>query len=401
MAGPGIRSYQFAQELASRLRRHARRPVRRPTSTPTAFRIVVVDPGRRPRTDAALPRADAVVAAAPAGADDAQRSPARDTPVVYDLYAPRTLESAGARRARRRPERALAPAVPSARRSSRRSPSLTGDAFICASERQRDLWLGALAGLGRLDADGYAADPSLRRLIDVVPVRDRPVAEPPHAHARSAASWTGIGERDRVLVWAGGIWELVRPADGDPRRRDPRPIASRRCGSCFLGLGHPEPADRTDGDDRRARSRSPTSSALRDSRGLLQRRVGAVRGPRRVSARGRLGVSAHFDDVETRFAFRTRLLDCVWAGLPVVTTRGDAVGDLLAETRRRPDASPAESVDAWRAALDGTPRRRRGTGGGPRARLAGCASDFVWPRVVEPLAAVLDVRKSDRIATPA
>ena len=34
-----------------------------------------------------------------------------------------------------------------------------------------------------------------------------------------------------------------------------------------------------------------------------------------------IGVSAHFDDIETRFAFRTRLLDYLWAGLPIVTTR--------------------------------------------------------------------------------
>ena len=42
-----------------------------------------------------------------------------------------------------------------------------------------------------------------------------------------------------------------------------------------------------------------------------------------------VAVSAHFDDVETRFAFRTRLLDCLWAGPPVVTTRGDSLGDLV------------------------------------------------------------------------
>ncbi|MBA2476756.1 MAG: hypothetical protein H0V40_12485, partial [Actinobacteria bacterium] len=47
---------------------------------------------------------------------------------------------------------------------------------------------------------------------------------------------------------------------------------------------------------------------------------------RRRAIRPAVAVSAHFDDVETRFAFRTRLLDCLWAGLPVVTTRGDALG---------------------------------------------------------------------------
>ena len=45
----------------------------------------------------------------------------------------------------------------------------TGSAFICASERQRDLWLGVLGALGRIDLDRFRSDPSLDRLVGVVP----------------------------------------------------------------------------------------------------------------------------------------------------------------------------------------------------------------------------------------
>src|SRR5207247_5686827 len=44
-----------------------------------------------------------------------------------------------------------------------------GDFFLCASERQRDFWLGMLLALNRLNAGTYGDDPSLRALIDVVP----------------------------------------------------------------------------------------------------------------------------------------------------------------------------------------------------------------------------------------
>src|SRR6185436_9947916 len=37
-----------------------------------------------------------------------------------------------------------------------------------------------------------------------------------------------------------------------------------------------------------------------------------------------LGVSTHFQHVETTFSFRTRILDYLWAGLPIVSTRGDS-----------------------------------------------------------------------------
>jgi glycosyltransferase involved in cell wall biosynthesis len=42
-----------------------------------------------------------------------------------------------------------------------------------------------------------------------------------------------------------------------------------------------------------------------------------------------LGVSLHLDHLETRYAFRTRLLDYIWAGLPIICTSGDAMADLV------------------------------------------------------------------------
>ncbi len=44
-----------------------------------------------------------------------------------------------------------------------------------------------------------------------------------------------------------------------------------------------------------------------------------------------VGVSAHLDNAETTFAFRTRFLDYLWAGLPVLCTGGDELGDLAGE----------------------------------------------------------------------
>jgi hypothetical protein len=43
-----------------------------------------------------------------------------------------------------------------------------------------------------------------------------------------------------------------------------------------------------------------------------------------------LGVSTHFLHVETTFSFRTRILDYLWAGMPIVATGGDSFGRLIA-----------------------------------------------------------------------
>jgi len=92
---------------------------------------------------------------------------------------------------------------------------------------------------------------------------------------------------------------------------------------------------------------------------------------------------AHFDDLESRFAFRTRLLDCFWAGLPVVTTRGDVLGDLV-ERRGIGRAVGPGDVGGWIDALelllsdDAAYGRARGAAESVR-------DQFLWPRAVEPL----------------
>ena len=42
-------------------------------------------------------------------------------------------------------------------------------------------------------------------------------------------------------------------------------------------------------------------------------------------------VSTNRPTLESRFAYRNRLLDCIWAGLPLVCTEGDAIADLVTE----------------------------------------------------------------------
>ena len=85
----------------------------------------------------------------------------------------------------------------------------TGDAFVCASEKQRDFWLGALRARGRLDRALYERDPSLRTLIDVVPFGIDP--EPPEPGPAIRGVVPGIGADDRILLWPGGIWNWFDP----------------------------------------------------------------------------------------------------------------------------------------------------------------------------------------------
>ncbi|WP_124344700.1 glycosyltransferase, partial [Cellulomonas algicola] len=96
-----------------------------------------------------------------------------------------------------------------------------------------------------------------------------------------------------------------------------------------------------------------------------------------------VGASCHFLHVETEFSFRTRILDYLWAGLPIVATEGDGFAELIdAEGIGR--TVPAEDVDALADALE-TMLVDTAAAADVRAAVERVARSFTWPVVLEPL----------------
>ena len=64
-----------------------------------------------------------------------------------------------------------------------------------------------------------------------------------------------------------------------------------------------------------------------------------------------VALTLHFDTVETRLAFRSRVLEYIWAGLPIVATAGDATSDLVSY-HGLGEVTAVGDVDAVAAAID-------------------------------------------------
>jgi hypothetical protein len=95
------------------------------------------------------------------------------------------------------------------------------------------------------------------------------------------------------------------------------------------------------------------------------------------------GVTTHFEHVETTFAFRTRVLDYLWAGLPIVTTDGDSFADLVG-AEGLGVVVPAQDPDALADALarvlyDGEFAARC------RRNVHSVRDRYTWPAVLDPL----------------
>ena len=223
------------------------------------------------------------------------------------------------------------------------------DLVICASEKQRDLWLGGLALAGLLDPERYEADPTFRSYLDVVPfgLPERPVRRAPEPVLKGV--WPGVGEDDRVLLWAGGIWrwlDALTPIRAVERLR----AGGRAVHLVFLGTGRPssDPGDvPTSADDAIAfaRERELEGKAVHFNRGWIPY------GEREAFlAEADIGVCAHPDHLEARFSFRTRVLDHFWAGLPSVVSSGDSIGELVERRGLGRAVAPGDD-EAFSAAL--------------------------------------------------
>src|SRR4030042_6271411 len=59
-----------------------------------------------------------------------------------------------------------------------------------------------------------------------------------------------------------------------------------------------------------------------------------------------VGIITHPEHIETRFSFRTRILDYLWTSLPIISTKGDSLSDIIEKERLgiTVDANDPESL---------------------------------------------------------
>jgi glycosyltransferase involved in cell wall biosynthesis len=250
------------------------------------------------------------------------------------------------------------------------------DFVLCASERQRLFYLGHLAALGRINPATYGDDPDLRGLLDLMPFGLDPV--PPTAGQALRGVVPGFDADSQILIWGGGLYSWFDPlalirAVADAAATNPK------LRLFFLGTRHPGVDEmgivREAFDLARELGVEGTRVVFNDTwvpyadRGAYLREADA-------------GVSTHHVHLETTFAFRTRILDYLWAGLPMVVTDGDSFADLVRDEELGvvvPGGDVPALVAAFAEVLEPTRAAVY------RSHVARVRDRFAWPVVLGPL----------------
>jgi glycosyltransferase involved in cell wall biosynthesis len=375
MAGPAIRAWQIAQHLAAAGHEVTLASTARSTVSHPEVRCLHAS-GRRLR--AAVARADVVIVQGYVTYQEPWLL-GTDQVLVVDLYDPLHFEQLEQLRERPLEERhsTMDLTVRVINEQLAR-----GDLFLCASVEQRTLWLGQLGAFGRINAENYDRDHSLESLIMVCPFG---LADQAPVHTRAAIRGVvdGIGVNDKLLIWAGGVYNWFDPLTllraVDALRADHADVRLY-----FLGMTHPNP----DIPDMRI---AWQTRELADELGLTGTHVffndGWVDYDDRANylLEADAGVSTHFQHVETTFSFRTRILDYFWADLPVVCTGGDTLGRVVAEQGLGVAVSEADTpqlVEALKRVLYDDEFARE-----CRANVARVAKSYTWSNALASLIA--------------
>lgn len=258
------------------------------------------------------------------------------------------------------------------------------DAILCANSRQRDLWIGFLMSLKRILPQTYDQDSSLNNFIKIIPF-GLP-STPPKKGNSGLKQLFQLKENDKVILWGGGIWNWFDPLTLIETMKglyDSRPDIKL----IFMGLRHPN-------DQIPEMKMASTAFNLSKDYHLLNRTVffnfGWVPYQERQNflLDADIGISIHSDHLETRYAFRTRLLDYLWASLPIIATQGDSFAELIEKQHLGiivPFQDPSAIAQAIKTLLDKPEHIQK-----IKNNIAQITPSFYWETLIQPLQNLID-----------
>jgi glycosyltransferase involved in cell wall biosynthesis len=198
---------------------------------------------------------------------------------------------------------------------------LTCDHFLCANQRQKDLFTGALMSLNRIHPEILDITPGLDELINVVPFGLSEEKEAGVNRKFIRETFPGIEEEDVIFLWGGVLTNWFDPltlieAFDEARKENPK------IKLLFMSTKHANPLlPEFDMADKAIRTS--------DSLGLTGKFVFFNDDWVNYNMRGHffaganVGLSLNPSHFENHFAARTRMLDYIRYKLPILCTEGD------------------------------------------------------------------------------
>jgi len=251
-----------------------------------------------------------------------------------------------------------------------------GDYFICGNDRQRDYWMGILTANGRVNPENFLEDSSLRSLIDIVGIGIPDRA--PNTRPMLRGIHPNIPQNAQIVLWGGGIWNWLDPLtliQAWPEVIRQRPEARL----VFLGTRHPNPT--VPRHEMSEKAEALAAEIGEKDRSIIFIEWVPYEDREALLAEANISVTLHPIHVETRFSLRTRVLDSIWAGVPILITDGDITSEWVRQYQVGEVVPEHDSPAVARAILKILERPHEEWG----PRFKPLQDQLHWKQVVAPL----------------
>lgn len=314
-AGPGIRYFEISKSLAAD-GHEVRLAVPAEVYTAADVEGLSLVPWVADHLEDLLSETDVVVLPHVHGAlslNYAKQAPP-ELPTVVDLYDPVLIENLGLQEESRAGLADflgyLGDVLPLLRR---------GDLFLYANERQRYYYLGVLNAIGRINPLTYKS--GLLRKLPFGVSGERPPKK------GGVMRGTLFDKKDKIILWFSGIYPwfdaatLVRAMPAVLKSVPDAKLA-------IMGGVHPR-SHAPDSEFVLTRDLALESGLVDKSIYFLDWRPYSERG--KWYADADIAVTTHKETLEMELSHRTRVVDFLWAGLPVIVSDGDEVGAMVSD----------------------------------------------------------------------
>lgn len=254
-----------------------------------------------------------------------------------------------------------------------------GDHFLCASEKQRDFWIGLFVASGKVNVKKIRRDRSLKETIGIVPFglesSDPVVTYNPFEKYVNK----------KVILWGGGLWDWLDPIT---LLKAFKILNEKRDDLILFFMGTKHPNELVAEKKVVSEMKKLIDQINLDKEIVIFNEWVPYNERQSYYKNAAIAVTTYFDNLETRFSFRTRVLDFIWCDLPMVLTKGDTLSTMIEDNGCGLALNPQdelELVSALEKLLDDEEFYDQ-----CKKNIRNIKNDFFWEKAVKDLITICE-----------
>ena len=251
--------------------------------------------------------------------------------------------------------------------------------FLCANQRQKDFYSGMLTSINKINPYLLKFDKELSKIFTIVPYGIRQKKKKKDAKVLRGVI-PGIKESDVILIWGGVISNWFDPfilieAIEEVVKINPS------IKLFFLSTKHPNPLlmkfPKADEAEKLASRKKLLNQSIFFNKNWIP-----YEERHNYFLESDVGVSTHLEHFETRFSFRTRILDYIYFNTPILCSKGDFFESYIENNSIGITVTPSDREELKKAILSFGDKKLRENF---KNNIKRVEKEFYWDTLLLPL----------------